>query len=329
MRGRLRGFEVHHNLILLQTFTGVLAGTAMLLSAAIAERKASELRERDSADTLRHREEMLRLAQRAGGVATFEWDFQNQLANCSAEFFEMFGLPSRDGEMQGAEWAQFVHPDDRERMAAHLGRALERTEPAAADYRIIRADGVERWLTYAGQIRETPAGARMLGTVVDITARKRAETVLQEAKEAAESANQVKDQFLATLSHELRTPLNAILGYARMLQTNAIAPEKRPARDRHHRTQRGGTESADRRPVGHFANHAGTGAARARAHVHRRGAERGTRRREAGGGRQAHRAGRGRRSSRRHGQGRRDADSSRCSGTCSRTRSNSPARVVA
>jgi PAS domain S-box-containing protein len=225
--GSFAGFGVHHNLILLQTFTGVLAGTAMLLSAAIAERTASELSERSSADTLRHREEMLRLAQRAGGVATFEWDFQNQLANCSPEFFEMFGLRSRDGEMQGAEWAQFVHPDDRERMAAHLGRALARTEPATADYRIIRADGVERWLTYAGQIRETPAGARMLGSVADITDRKRAETVLQQAKEAAESANQVKDQFLATLSHELRTPLNAILGYARMLQTNAIAPEKR------------------------------------------------------------------------------------------------------
>ncbi len=354
--GPFAGVEVHHNLILLQTFTGVLAGTAMLLSAAIAERRTSELREIDSVDTLRHREEMLRLAQRAGGVATFEWDFQNQLANCSAEFFEIFGLPSPDGVMQGAEWAQFVHPDDRGRMAAHLARALERTEPAAADYRIIRADGVERWLTYAGQIRDTPAGARMLGTVaditdrkrmesalresrdvlslamrggalgawsrnlttnevwwsreleeivglepgafdrsvagyfemiepedraavrsavdtavetgsdyivefrfrhangelrwmegrgravyaadgtpltlygigVDVTARKRAEAALREAKEAAESANQLKDQFLATLSHELRTPLNAILGYARMLQTDSIPPEKRP-----------------------------------------------------------------------------------------------------
>ena len=183
MRVPLRGSELHHNLILLQTFTGVLASTAMLLSAAIAERKASELRETDSADTLRHREEMLRLAQRAGGVATFEWDFQHQLANCSAEFFEMFGLPSRDGVMQGAEWAQFVHPDDRERMAAHLAQALERTEPAATDYRIIRADGVERWLTYAGQIRETPDGARMLGTVADITDRKRMESALRESRD--------------------------------------------------------------------------------------------------------------------------------------------------
>src|SRR5581483_8288376 len=83
--------EAHHNLILLQTFTAVLAGTAMLLSAAIAERRASERRETESAGMLRNREEMLRLAQRAGGVATFEWDFQNQLARCSAEFFEMFG----------------------------------------------------------------------------------------------------------------------------------------------------------------------------------------------------------------------------------------------
>jgi PAS domain S-box-containing protein len=225
--GPFTGSEMHYNLILLQGFTGVLAGTALLLSAAIAERKLTELRERNSADTLRRREEMLRLAQRAGGVASFEWDFQKQVANCSAEFFAIFGLPPHDGVMEGAHWAQFVHPDDRDRMATHLARALEGTEPAAADYRVIRSDGNVRWLTYAGQLQATPDGTRMLGTVADITDRKRSEAALKEAKEAAESANQLKDQFLATLSHELRTPLNAILGYARMLQTNSIPSEKR------------------------------------------------------------------------------------------------------
>ncbi len=219
--------QVHYSLVLLQAFMGILAGTSLLLAAAIAERVGIQRLEREAAASLRHRQDMLRLAQRAGGVATFEWDFRNQVGRCSAEFFEIFGLPAEDGVMTAAEWGRFVHPDDRERMGAHLARALHGTEPAAADYRIIGADGTTRWLSYAGQVRRTHDGDRMLGTVVDITARKRAEIALIDAKAAAESANQLKDQFLATLSHELRTPLNAILGYARMLRTNAIAPEKR------------------------------------------------------------------------------------------------------
>jgi PAS domain S-box-containing protein len=43
-----------------------------------------------------------------------------------------------------------------------------------------------------------------------------------------QSANRLKDEFLATLSHELRTPLNAVLGYARMLRSGAISADKVP-----------------------------------------------------------------------------------------------------
>ncbi len=61
----------------------------------------------------------------------------------------------------------------------------------------------------------------LTGWIYDITQRKQAEQAVDEARRAAEQANQIKSDFLANMSHELRTPLNAIIGYAQILQEDA------------------------------------------------------------------------------------------------------------
>ena len=62
------------------------------------------------------------------------------------------------------------------------------------------------------------------GTCTDIEELKRTEEALQQAKAAAEAANEAKSQFLANMSHELRTPMNAILGMIDVALPKAVDP---------------------------------------------------------------------------------------------------------
>ncbi|NRF66874.1 response regulator [Aquincola sp. S2] len=61
----------------------------------------------------------------------------------------------------------------------------------------------------------------------EIQSHQRTDAQLQQAKAAADAANQAKSRYITTISHELRTPLNSILGYAQLLEDDPAVPEHR------------------------------------------------------------------------------------------------------
>ncbi len=61
----------------------------------------------------------------------------------------------------------------------------------------------------------------------EIESHKRTDELLQQAKLAADQANQAKSRYITAISHELRTPLNSILGYAQILDGDEMIPANR------------------------------------------------------------------------------------------------------
>lgn len=86
--------------------------------------------------------------------------------------------------------------------------------------RFERQDGTVQWVQ--GEIHPWYTSKEKVGGIIiftnDLTGIKKQELELRKAKEEAEVAGKIKEQFLSTMSHEIRTPLNAIIGTTHLLE---------------------------------------------------------------------------------------------------------------
>ncbi len=95
---------------------------------------------------------------------------------------------------------------------------------------LLIAGTVAWWLVLAHKSREVAQEESNRQTrllMQEIDSHRKTDEALQQARHAAEQANQAKSRYISTISHELRTPLNSILGYAQLLQEDADLPAHR------------------------------------------------------------------------------------------------------
>ena len=192
------------------------------------QREAAERRHAELA--LRASEERFRNIFDHAPIGIVYADLQGRMRDANPRLREMIGYAGQ--ALSERSLAELTHPNDRAEDAQGLARLLAGELPEFERIsRLMHRNGQTLSVRMHWSVLRGPDGLpqRLVAVVEDITEQLRRQDA-ERGRQAAESANLAKNEFLSRMSHELRTPLNAMLGFAQLLDLDnrpALAPHQR------------------------------------------------------------------------------------------------------
>lgn len=199
------------------------------LFTSVSDQVALAIERKQAYDALRESENRYREIFENSIEGIYRSSPEGYFLSVNPSLAAMLGYPSPEKLIQAdldLNTQFYAEPDTRVGLLEILDR-----EGRIADFMtgIRHRDGHTIWCVETSRCQKDENG-RVLhyeGTLKDMTQQKLAQEELLRAKEAAESANAAKTEFLANISHELRTPLNGILGMLQLVNDTRLDTEQR------------------------------------------------------------------------------------------------------
>ena len=179
-------------------------------------------------DRLRKSGEMLRAIFSSSPVPIVVTDLKGNIIDCNDALVDISGIPARE-DLLGRSTFEFIAEKDFPGAMETFKKLLEKGFNNRHELTLMDISEQERIGELSGSVLKDSSGNpyAIVFIVNDITERKRFERDLIAAKEAAESANKAKSQFIANMSHEIRTPINGIMGMTELLMQTILTAEQK------------------------------------------------------------------------------------------------------